>query len=465
MPYAKRQNGNQHCIMKMMDDGTEETMKCHDNEADADAHMAALRMNVEADEKMSMMEQTEFVFEQVSTFGGDYPTINMRPDFQIDDSDSDPVFVTLPIGEVGVTSGNGRYYDRNFYESLVRQVMETTKPITGIVGHENPEHAAFETRLAAMEWVGAAIAESGTVWGKAYIYPEETKLRADVRRAKKRMNKVATSIWGSAMMEGNRAVNPEIRRIDYVDPQRAGVQAAVGVPVVTSEMLDTNGDSVSSETNAGGMHHHPLLPNPVLETRIAKEINMADEKVNADVIQLQETINQLQTYKAQWAALSEMVGTTEVTKAVRELQRRNTELQPMEAVVESVRDALGTNDVVEAIAELKADRDKYQRESLGFTAKNLVDNKVAFEGARPMIAEMIGLNYEAPQESKLVETDVTKLNKHIDSLLEKKYVQDIIKAQVLAVNGGRALVGEMGQPVKLVDTPESRAAARREAGF
>lgn len=453
MPYQKQQRGDQHCIMKMNADGTEEVEKCHDSESDADAHMAALQMNV-MDKEKPMMEQTQFVFEQVSTFGGEYPDIGHRPDFQIDDSDTDPLFVTLPIGEVNTTSGNGRYYDRQFYEALVRQVAESAIPVTGIVGHENPENAAFETNLAAMEWVGAAIDGNGKVWGKAYIYPEETKLRADVRRAKRTAKKVATSIWGSAVMDGNRATKPQFKRIDYVDPQRAGVSAAVGVPVVTSEMLDTNGDSVSPETT--------LVHETIVQTEGLK--NMA-ENTNADVIQLQETINQLTTYKNQWAALSELVGTTEVSKAVRELQRRNTELEPKESILETVVNELGTRDVVEKIQELKNNLASQTRKAAGFTAKNLVDNKVAFAGARPMIAKMIGLNYEAPQDSNLAEMDAVKLGNHIDTLLQETYIQETIKAQVLAANGGRAMIGEMGQVDELEDTLESRKAARARVGF
>ncbi len=402
-----------------------------------------------------MSETTKFVFEQVSAFEGSFPDIAHRPDFQIDDGDDSPCFFTLPLGEVGNVSGNNNLYDEAFYQELVTIVNEGDTPVRGIVGHPNPENVAYETTLPNIEWVGATLADDGMVWGKAYVYAEETKIRSDVRRAAKRNLKVATSLRGTAVMEGNRATKPSDLWIDYVDPYRAGVKAAIATPAVMSEMQTPNSDDGA------------LSEEPIIQTTEQEELNiMPETKVDANVIQLQEQINTLNTFKEQFATLAEMVDSTEVVKTVRELLRQNTEMKPFQEIVESVRTELGTQDVVEAIQELKADRNKAVAESLGFTVKNLVETKVEFEGARPMIARMIGLNFDEPQKSRLHHETADAIAEQIDGLLADDYIQETIKNQVLATSGGHVFIGEQnGQATKFEDTPEARANARATFGF
>lgn len=256
-------------------------------------------------------------------------------------------------------------------------------------------------------------------------------------------------------MEGNRATNPSELWIDYVDPYRAGVKAAVGVPVVTSEMQDTSLGGVAS------------LDTPNINPTENKETPIMTEKiVNADVIQLQEQVNQLVTYKKTHASLVEILESSDIVKAVTELQRRVVEAQPFAETVESVVSELGTQDIVKAIRELKADRDTARAQALGFTAKNLVVSKVTFAGAYPMIAEMIGLNFEQPELSRLQFESADEIAEQIDNLLNKSFVQETIKAQVLAVSGGRAFVTEQdGQSTQFEDTPEARAKARSSFNF
>lgn len=50
MPYEMRRRGDEFCVVKINPDETEETVNCHDNEEDAAAQLAALRINVEAEE-------------------------------------------------------------------------------------------------------------------------------------------------------------------------------------------------------------------------------------------------------------------------------------------------------------------------------------------------------------------------------------------------------------------------------
>jgi hypothetical protein len=53
MPFAIREREDEYCVVKINPDDTEETMACHDTEAEAEAQLAALRINVEAEEAES----------------------------------------------------------------------------------------------------------------------------------------------------------------------------------------------------------------------------------------------------------------------------------------------------------------------------------------------------------------------------------------------------------------------------
>jgi hypothetical protein len=50
MPFAIRHRDNEYCVVKINEDETEETMACHKTEGEAEAQLAALRINVEAEE-------------------------------------------------------------------------------------------------------------------------------------------------------------------------------------------------------------------------------------------------------------------------------------------------------------------------------------------------------------------------------------------------------------------------------
>ena len=87
------------------------------------------------------------------------------------------------------------------------------------------------------------------------------------------------------------------------------------------------------------------------------QVNIMTEKnVNADVIQLQEQVNQLVTYKKTHASLVEILESSDIVKAVTELQRRVIEAKPFAETVDAVVSELGTQDIVKAIQELKTER-------------------------------------------------------------------------------------------------------------
>jgi hypothetical protein len=353
---------------------------------------------------------SELLIEQSSAYQGAYPSIPNRAGFAPDESDTAPFYVTLPLGKIGNVSGNGRLYDRDFYSELVQQVNNapSDNPVTGIVGHSDPNGVSWKVDMPAMEWVGATLEESsGIVWGKAYIYPEETKLRSAVKRAIKNNGKVATSIWGVAKMEGNRAVSPTIKRIDYADPERAGVKAAVAVPVVTSEMTEE------------------------------KDKDMSDEKL------IQELRADRDTARQETSGLKEQMAL----------------LQPahdaMKAKLESLQEMAGNKDVMAFVSELVQEVKATRAEKLKLEVNALIAEQVKLESARPLIATMLyGVQSKDEAVSRLAE------------LLNTEAIKNTLQTLALAASGGHLAIGEQRHTGdKLDESPEALARAKELYGL
>jgi hypothetical protein len=327
---------------------------------------------------------SELLLEQVSSFSGSFPIIETRSNFQVDENDSEPFFVTLPLGKAGNVSKNGRLYDREFYAELVRQVNSApaSDAITGIVGHSDPNGASWKVDMPALEWVGAALTEQNEAWGKLYVYPEETKLRSAIKRAMRLNGKVATSIWGTAEMEGNRAVRPTIKRIDYADPERAGVRAAIAVPIITKEMT---GDKNVSDN-----------------LELITELRSDRDKARNDITALQ----------------------TELA----EMTVKYTNIEPK---FRQIAELAGEKDAVQFVSELITERNNYRTEKLKLEIGQLISEQVKLEAARPLIATMLGM----PESKAKAETA-------LQELLKNKDVIKTMQALALMESGGHAYIGE-----------------------
>lgn len=350
----------------------------------------------------------ELLLEQASAYRGEYPQIPNRATFIPDESDNSPFYVTLPLGKIGNVSGNGRLYDKDFYAELVNQVNNASSdnPITGIVGHSDPNAIGWKVDMPAMEWVGATLEEqTGTVWGKAYIYPEETKLRSAIKRAVRANGKVATSIWGVAKMDGNRAISPTIKRIDYADPERAGVKAAVAKPVITAEMTGEKAMSDNQE--------------------LITELRTDRDKARAEIAELQKELNDLQVkYEA---------------------------IAPKMA---SLQEMAAKEDVIVFVTELVHARKQAESDKLRLEVDAMLAEQVKLADARPLIATMLGT-----VESK------EAAQKKLAELLETDSVKKTLQALALVQSGGRVYIGEQGNSDVLDESPEALARAKALYGL
>ena len=186
-------------------------------------------------------------------FRGQYPTVPITEGVDYEAliaGDTDPLFVTMPIGKAGSTSANKRHYDEEFIVELERQVIQK-RPI-GLMGHLKDEDRKTEFPSEAVHWVGAA-READILWGKGYVPPGSVRDR--ILRYKASGRSLATSIdaqasgsWdkdlGATKMDGK---SLSLSQIDFAPADRAGISALAIVPQLSREMDEDNGSEGSEE--------------------------------------------------------------------------------------------------------------------------------------------------------------------------------------------------------------------------
>lgn len=148
----------------------------------------------------------ELIFEgiagNVQSFRGTYPNVPLAEgvDYQaLVEGDSNPMFITLPIGKIGAESRNGRTYQESHVNAIHDAIVNDR--IGGIRGHLRSEARAYDSPATALKWVGAMF-ENGLLWGKAYVLPTAAATRDEIRVAKATNSNVATSIYGTAVYDG-----------------------------------------------------------------------------------------------------------------------------------------------------------------------------------------------------------------------------------------------------------------------
>lgn len=348
---------------------------------------------------------------QVSELQGampDVPLANGVDYSALVEGDTNPVFLTLPLMKAGTVSRNGRRYDAAAVSTLVEQI-NANRP-GGIKGHLPSEERSTRFDLPSLMWVGARLDADGMAWGKAYIPQYAGDVREYVLKSKARRAAVATSIYGTAQMDGDSVRGLQIESIDLVDPTRAGVPDAVAEPVVTTESIQEGSD-------------------------------MSDQLI-AEVRKQQTEI-------------------AESLRKISELQTQVAELAPLKETLTAIREMVGQDDVVAAIKTLKADLEKAQVEtrknSIAEAIKTALGDVAKNQEAVQVIGEMVGTVESAEAATARVK-----------ALLEQDHVKKMLKALVVNQSGPAALVGESfgGDGRQQIDaSPEAINTARNEWGF
>jgi len=155
--------------------------------------------------------------------------------------DDNPLFVTLPIAQVG-TSRNGRYYDAAVVAEIAAQVNRDRPG--GILGHISEGERATRYDRPEVLWVGAVV-RGDVAYGRGYIPPYATATRDFLRRAKAAGHGVGTSIYGQWQQVHDTALGAlrvltggTLESIDFVPPTRAGMRFPGGMTLASELFVD-----------------------------------------------------------------------------------------------------------------------------------------------------------------------------------------------------------------------------------
>lgn len=375
--------------------------------------------------------------EMTGVFASPYPSVPLAPDVDqqaLHEGDPNPLYVVLPIAKVGVTSRNGRHYDREAVTAVVEAVMR--KRPDGIKGHLTDEERGYRFDVPPLIWVGAVLDEStGIVWAKAYVMTSATDVREYIRAKRAVKGQIGTSIYGTA--EGYyeddgtfRVVSLDIETIDLAHPDRVGVTATAATPVTTREMAeDTPAPDADPETAVAAQGESGGESDPAA---------LSIENQVEELVTMPEATPVVVPTTPVTPAPAEPVSESEVVRTLKREQqaevRRLTELNNANADKLADYDSFvaligETDDPILALRSKLAELESLKRENgalLEESIKAQVGAKVAVEALRPMVVELVRATKPVRR------TDVTTA---LESVLAKPEVVTMIKAGVQEAMG------------------------------
>lgn len=396
MPWIIRKKGDQFCVYKEGADGRPEgdSLGCHANEGAADRQRQALYANVKE------FSGTFSDVIAITELRGSYPNVPIASDVDfasLTAGDSEPVFLTLPIGKINAKSGNGRFYDEAWIKELERQTL-ATKPI-GLMGHLKPDERATAFPDEAIHWVGAVM-EQDTLWGKGYIPPGPVRDR--IRRYKAQGKAIATSI--DAFAEGvwedgigayrMTAGSLRLNQIDLAPADRAGIPSLAAQPIITSEMADNQPPT------------------------------QAEEFTEMDKLQL------IRELTAEDARL--------LPKPVRDAIIGDQRAAPEVAQMAQIRETLGIDanaDLATAIRELIAERENQRKNAINGKITELVNSGIRAEAMRPLITELVTARQPATVEAAQAAYDAVAASEAVKKMLGAHVQETMGPAQATPVAG------------------------------
>lgn len=295
---------------------------------------------------------------------GEFPKVETYPHVDVTlltEGDTDPLYLTLPIAEIGRVSENGLLYDSELVQAITEQMQQGKG---GIRGHlkEDELNTAFPTD--DVYWVGHQLVGE-MLWAKGYIPPG--KNRDDIRRKKATGGRVATSIFGDAVREtadqvkGKKTWRARQFRLEQIDLAPAG-RAALrmsGHMQLTQEMTEGNMPDEIKITDVPETIREQIIQEAGLRSRVseletqvkgvAKVLNVSIEEVPAKVAELvqyqrivaeisanidpkQDVVQVFTAYQNSITKLAEMLGVpyTNITLRVEQMHEQIAEMKKKE---------------------------------------------------------------------------------------------------------------------------------------
>jgi hypothetical protein len=368
------------------------------------------------------MTEERVIEYHVSAFRGkveDVPIADGVDMEEIRRSDPDPMFVTLPIAEIGAISNNGLLYDEALVDSIVEQI--NSKRVGGIMGHLKEEDRGTSFPLPAGLWVGAKRVGQ-TAWAKSYI-PSTSAARDYFRSLKAVGGEIATSIYGKGKFEKvregvRRLANLKLESLDFAPPARAALGMGA-IPHVTVEMdLDTEQEPIMAD-----------------KAQVIAELTVADIPAALRDAIVAEASKQDETQ----TTIAELTNTVAAKDVV---------IAEQNQVIEEMRRERVTVAIETQVAELTnwptADEEgKAKLAKLRELLKSQIVTRLGADGAADRVAEIAQAAWE----------DIKPI---------AEMVRDALAGPAAVVNGKPRNDG--GIP-KLEDTPENRQRAIAEMGI
>jgi hypothetical protein len=318
--------------------------------------------------------------------------------------DPDPVFITLPIGQVGVESRNGRTYGLKEVQVIVNTIVNEKS--IGQKGHLRDEERGYRFDIPPLVWVGATLEANGTAWGKAYVLKSAPDVREYVKVAKATKAKIGTSIYGTAEIEeGGKVSNLEIESIDIAHPGRLGVPQAAAVPQITQETSQQNhaqeDNPVPTEPVINNTVVHPVVQ-PAVEPAPAVLVEM--ERLHKAAIRELEGKNAELKGKADDLAqiVTMLEGAADPINAVRLLNQhvKNLRKENGDLLEESIKAQVA--EVVKApnlrgmIAAMVRDRKPATRNAVTTALQMVMDEDHVKEALKDAVQTTMGPNQNRP---------------------------------------------------------------------
>lgn len=334
----------------------------------------------------------ELLLETYHRFRGDYPDIPLPDDMNKEELGD--FFVTLPIGKFNARSRNKRTYGERAVRKLVSEVNE--KRPTGHWGHPDPRERS--ERPPVVQWLAAAIDETGTAWGKMVPLTADARDYLRIKRATR--SEVGNSLYGEAQMDGDKVVDLTLEYIDLIaDSRIVGVPDTAAIPVTTKETIQrTEGE--------------PVPPETFTEQTLITELRGDRDTARTRITELEKQIAELKPAADQIVALKALI----------------TEMGEVMTHAGIMINANGP-DFIQVIREMIAKLQGLQAEKLAVQLDSMVTEMVKVEKLRPIVKQLLG----TPASEAAARQRVTEI-------LEQPSIKDLAQAIVREQAGPNVFV-------------------------
>jgi len=351
---------------------------------------------------------TGVIFENHINLTGNYPDVRISESVdynKLTEGDDNPVFITLPIGQVDTKSRNGRHYNRENVETIVNAINEQRS--IGQKGHLRDDERAYRFDIPPLFWLGATLETDGRAWAKGYVLQSAPDVREYVRVAKATNSKIGTSIYGTGDVddEGN-VSNLDIESIDLAHPGRLGVEMAGAVPIVTQETIVEDTEQAEETTMPSDAIKEQNGQNTPVDSPSVQEIAELKRQHRDEVRELQGQLDDNRDKLADFAAIAELLGNPkDVVVAARawkaqiaDLQRENKDLLK-EAIKAQVAEAVAIEDRRPVIEQLVSDREPTTRNEVTSRLEEVLKLDYVKTLLKSGVQEQMGPKQQRPVKS------------------------------------------------------------------